>query len=90
MDHLTRPAERAREELGVDLPPRAHRCDGGLTTSGQEVPYCGTCGIRACGVARGVLNCAHCRDCPCATLLPHARPDQTATLDVIWEALASR
>ncbi|MBN1874957.1 MAG: DUF3795 domain-containing protein [Anaerolineae bacterium] len=37
-------------------------CDGCLATSGRLAGYCGMCQIRACGVERGVVNCAHCAD----------------------------
>ncbi len=87
LDALVRLAARAREEFGVDLPPHEHMCDGCHTTSGRQIPYCGTCAIRACGVERGVANCAHCTDYPCETLLPHASPAQKATLDAIREDL---
>ncbi len=29
---------------------------------------CGTCEIRACGLERGVVNCAHCADYACEKL----------------------
>lgn len=90
MDALARLAERARKEFGVDLPPHAHMCNGCLATSGRQIPYCGTCAIRACGVVRQVANCGHCPDYPCETLLPHASADQKATLDAIRANLPPR
>jgi len=36
-------------------------CDG-CVTKGRKCANCGECKIRACGVERGVVNCAHCAD----------------------------
>lgn len=63
LEALERLAQRAREEFGVeDATPESSMCDGCLTDSGRQIGYCAVCGIRACGVARGVVNCAHCDD----------------------------
>ena len=44
-------------------------CDGCLGTNGGRLSgYCATCDIRACGLERGVVNCAHCDDYACAKL----------------------
>jgi hypothetical protein len=37
-------------------------CDGCLSTSGRLSGHCYECDIRACGVERGLPNCAHCAD----------------------------
>lgn len=42
-------------------------CDGCLG-AGRLGGYCGLCEIRACGVERGVTNCAHCTDYACEKL----------------------
>lgn len=37
-------------------------CDG-CTTSGKRLSgYCTQCKVRACAVAKGVINCAYCED----------------------------
>jgi hypothetical protein len=63
-------------------------CDGCLD-GGRKCDHCGECDIRACGVALGVANCAHCSDYGCEKLerffgfAPQAR----ATLDEIRRSL---
>ncbi len=69
LDALERYARRAREEFGVeDATAETVKCDGCLTDTGRQIGYCATCEIRACGVARGVINCAHCDDYACQKL----------------------
>jgi hypothetical protein len=43
-------------------------CDGCLGAKGRKGAHCFDCDIRACGVERGVVNCAHCADYACAKL----------------------
>jgi hypothetical protein len=43
-------------------------CDGCLTDEGRKCGHCAECKIRACAMARGVLNCAHCADYGCEEL----------------------
>jgi hypothetical protein len=40
-------------------------CDGCLEDNGRKCGHCAECDVRACGVARGVANCAHCDDYGC-------------------------
>jgi hypothetical protein len=42
-------------------------CDGCLD-GGRKCSHCAECEIRACGVERGVVNCAHCADYACEKL----------------------
>jgi hypothetical protein len=56
-------------------------CDGCLTDDGFRCGHCYECEIRACGLARGVANCAHCADYGCAML--------EAFLDMVPEARAT-
>jgi hypothetical protein len=42
-------------------------CDGCLNV-GRKCSHCAECDIRACGVERGVANCAHCSDYACDKL----------------------
>ena len=65
-------------------------CDGCLGSNGGRFCFhCYECGVRACGVERGVDNCAHCADYGCDKLVgffEHA-PEARATLDEIWHGL---
>jgi hypothetical protein len=74
-----------REEYNApDITLEGVMCDGCLTGS-RKCAHCGECGIRACGLERGVPNCAACGEYPCAKLeaffklAPHAR----TTLDAL-------
>jgi hypothetical protein len=70
LEALERLAQRAREEFGVeDASPETTMCDGCLAGDGRQIGYCATCEIRACAVARGVINCAHCADYACEKLV---------------------
>jgi hypothetical protein len=42
-------------------------CDGCISKA-RLGGYCGACPVRACGVERGVLNCAYCPDYGCEKL----------------------
>jgi hypothetical protein len=42
-----------------DMPAAAVTCDG-CTSEGRHGGYCSFCEVRACGEARGVVNCAYC------------------------------
>lgn len=69
LEALERLAQQAREEFGMeDATAERTMCDGCLTDTGRQIGYCATCEIRACGVERGVANCAHCIDYACEKL----------------------
>ena len=63
-------------------------CDGCLSGP-NKCSHCGDCNIRACGVAHGVANCAHCAEYPCEKLEGFFAmvPAVRATLDQIHQAL---
>jgi len=42
-------------------------CDGCLD-GGRKCAHCSECEVRACGLERGVANCASCADYACAKL----------------------
>ncbi len=50
-----------------DMPIEATMCDG-CTSKGRHGGYCMECPVRACGVERGVANCAYCPDYACDKL----------------------
>ena len=87
---LERMAARAREEYNIlDATVESAMCDGCLSVNGRHVGYCFQCEIRACGTARGVVNCAHCADYACEKLTGFisAAPHAQATLDEIRQSL---
>ncbi len=51
-----------------DMNIAAVTCDVCTTVGGRLGGYCPFCEIRACGVGRGVVNCAHCSDYGCDKL----------------------
>lgn len=87
---LERMAARAREQFNApDITVESAMCDGCLTDDGRKCGYCFECEIRACGVTRSVVNCAHCDEYACEKLegffnhAPHAR----TTLDEVRRSL---
>jgi hypothetical protein len=64
-------------------------CDGCLTDEGRKCSHCFECKIRACAMARGVLNCAHCADYGCEELESFFGfvPDARTVLDGIRQSL---
>ena len=65
-------------------------CDGCLTTDGRRCGHCAECEIRACGIERGVVNCAHCDEYSCEKLEGFFgfAPDARAVLDGIRGSMA--
>jgi hypothetical protein len=64
-------------------------CDGCLTGP-RKCSHCAECGIRACGTARGVINCAYCVDynsCDKIQGFFTMVPDARTTLDAVRAAL---
>ncbi len=82
-------AQETREKFGVaDATAESVRCDGCLGT-GRKIGYCAQCAIRACGVERGVANCAHCADYGCDKLAGFIAqvPQAQSTLNEIRQRL---
>ena len=86
---LERVAAQWREEYNApNITVESVICDGCLG-DGRKGSHCAECEIRACGVARGVANCAHCADYTCEKLekffgfVPGAR----GVLDEIQQSL---
>ena len=60
---LERMAARAQEQFNnPDITIESAMCDGCLSDSKRLCSYCFECQVRACGIERGVVNCAHCDD----------------------------
>jgi hypothetical protein len=87
---LERVAAQWREEYNApNITVESVICDGCLTDEGRKCSHCAECEIRACGVARGVVNCAHCADYACEKLEGFFgfAPDARAVLDGIRQSL---
>ncbi len=52
----------------VELKPEQINCSGCTTDGDVKFAHCSTCGVRLCGVKRGVTTCAECSDYVCDTL----------------------
>ena len=66
---LEQVAAQWREEYNApDITVESIICDGCLTDEGRKCSHCFECQIRACGMERGVLNCAYCADYGCAKI----------------------
>ena len=86
---LEQVAAQWREEYNApQLTVESVICDGCLTDEGRKCGHCAECEIRACGVARGVANCAHCADYACDKLEGFFGfvPDARRVLDEIRSA----
>jgi hypothetical protein len=68
MAALEKLAERARQEFGIPATAESSMCDGCLSNSDRLCGYCHECGVRACAIGRGLVNCAHCDDYGCETI----------------------
>ena len=66
---LEQVAAQWREEYNVpDITVESVICDGCLGSNGRHCSHCFECEIRACGMDRGVVTCAHCADYACEKL----------------------
>ena len=66
---LERVAAQWQEEYNLErVTIKDVTCDGCLGEGGRKGAHCFECDIRACGQARGVVNCAHCPDYACERL----------------------
>ena len=89
---LERVATKWREEFNApNITVEYVICDGCLASADRLGGHCPDCDIRACGVARGLANCAYCDDYACDKLeaffgfVPTAR----ANLDAIRQGRVS-
>lgn len=89
---LEQVAAQWREEFNApNISAEGVLCDGCLTDLGHKFGHCHECRIRACGLDRGVLNCAYCEDYACDTLQGFFNmvPDARTRLDGIRSTLAA-
>jgi hypothetical protein len=87
---LERVAAQWREEYNApNLTVESVICDGCLGSNGRHCSHCFECEIRACGMEREVINCAHCADYGCEKLAGFFGlvPMAKATLDGIRQSL---
>jgi hypothetical protein len=82
-------AEAWSKQFSSDIKPEDICCDGCLPGCARHFQHCFECGIRACGVARGVDNCGFCDEYPCEKLERFFgfAPEAKARLDSIRAAL---
>ena len=87
---LERVAAQWREEYNApDITVEFVICDGCLD-GGRKCGHCFECEIRACGIERGVVNCAHCAEYACEKIEGFFgfAPDARAVLDEVRQSLA--
>jgi hypothetical protein len=79
-------AEMWSKQYKMAVKPEDINCDGCISGSQRLLNYCAICGIRKCGQAKGVKNCAYCDEYACDTLakfLAMGPPEAKATLEKI-------
>ena len=90
---LERVAEQWREQFNApEMTADSIVCDGCLGhNEGRMSGYGSVCEIRACAMGREVVNCAHCDDYGCETIVGFFGfvPEAKATLDGIRAQLNS-
>jgi hypothetical protein len=87
---LERVAAQWREEYNSpDITVESVICDGCMVESERHCGHWYECDIRACGVERGVANCAHCSDYVCDRLESFFGfvPDARTVLDNIHRSV---
>ena len=90
MEALKRVAAQWSEEYNASFTAEDCLCDGCTSGSERLSSYCRSgCEVRACAMARGVVNCAHCDDYGCEkiTAFFNFAPDAKAALEEIRQAL---
>jgi hypothetical protein len=92
-DHaaLEQVAAQWREEYNApDITVASVICDGCVDPDGRHCGHWFECDMRACGMERGVANCAHCPDYACEKVERFFGfvPDARTRLDGIRAGLA--
>lgn len=88
-DAIAQVAKQWSAEYGSQIDAADCWCNGCVAEKGPWMSHCAECGMRACGVEKGVENCAHCDDYGCEKLREFFAlvPDAERTLDGIRQAL---
>lgn len=87
---LEKIAKQWREEYNASgITVESVTCDSCLESEGRHCSHCFECEIRACGMTRGVVNCAYCADYGCDKLEKFfgIAPPARATLDEVRRSL---
>lgn len=61
-------AEQWSKEFNAVIRPEDVNCLGCTAKSGPKIAHCSVCGMRACGIGKGLDTCAACSDYPCEKL----------------------
>ncbi len=82
-------AESWSKQFDADIKSEDIHCDGCLPGVSRHFQHCFECDIRACGVVRGVDNCAFCQEYACEKLERFLAlvPEAKTRLDEIHSAL---
>ena len=89
---LEKVAAEWREQFNPGITVADVACNGCLATSPPQCSHCAECPIRACGVERGVVNCAHCTDydsCEKLEQFFNFAPDLRAALEKLRKQVAA-
>jgi len=86
---LKKVAEEWSKEYGGNITVDDVRCNGCQSAEGPWMSHCAVCQMRACGIEKGVENCAHCDDYACDKLTEFFGfvPEAKTTLDGIRAGL---
>ena len=78
-------AQMWSKEFNSEIKAEDINCEGCLSESDKIFSYCMVCKIRACGIEKGVENCAYCDDYICENLNNFFKmaPDAKSSLDKI-------
>ncbi len=76
------------KQFKTDIQTESINCDGCLS-NGQLVGYCNVCGIRKCGTAKAIANCAYCEEYTCDELRSFLQmvPEAKNNLDQIRNSI---
>jgi hypothetical protein len=85
---MVKTAKKWRELYGwANLKPDDINCVGCLSTEGSHFKNCEHCGVRKCGLEKGVKNCGECPDyqsCPKIRSLHHLIAEGKGVCDKVW------
>jgi hypothetical protein len=85
-------AAKWSKEFNAEIKPEDINCDGCLSINGRHISYCFECGIRKCGIKRGLENCAYCGDLDCESLnkFHEMAPDAGKNIEEIRKNIKSK
>ncbi|RDE17949.1 MAG: hypothetical protein C4K49_00220 [Candidatus Thorarchaeota archaeon] len=67
-DELRARTARRWSSPGFVVEPKEVDCEGCRSAGGTMFKHCSVCNVRACGIKRGLVNCAYCKEYPCDKL----------------------